>query len=475
MERIGDRKIVIGLMLLQLAICIPFLDSFPIDLDEPFSIFWSQQDLSTFIPEIGKGNNSPLHFISLHFWIKLFGTGAIAVRSLSLFFSLLTIPVIFNFGKKIIGKEGAIITCIFFIFSTFMHYHSMEARMYSLMILLSVLAIHDLYSVLFENKKIFWRLAIWNVLLFYTHYLSVFLFLTEFALVLVMMKELNKKNIIQLVLAGLVMASMIYPGVSALLIRAKAVGGGDNWVPMPNLSALYGNVIRFFNYTLSFSIIFGFIVVFGIVNRKIIALNLKNTLQNRKFRFVILAFVIPYLAMYISSLLITPVFLDRYILFTTPFLYLSVAIAITVVLQDVGKRYLKLVFIIPIIASCYYIPQTNRDGEKLAQFVKESKNNGDQIVICPPFYDITFIYHFDQQIFEDYLGIEESMESNDIYKIYSYEDIDTDNYVNRLIFVDANSKFLYEGNNILSKLDSEHTYLESQNFKGDMVVYIYQL
>ena len=473
MDRIGDRKIILGLVILQLVICLPFLDSFPIDLDEPFSVYHAQHDLDVFVPELQKGNNSPLHFILLHFWIKLFGISAFAVRSLSVVFSLVSLVFFYKLAKKILNTEIALLASGFFIFSTFMHYHSMEARMYSLQIMLAILAFYELYGLIFEDKKNFWRLAIWNALLFYTHYLSAFVVLGEIMVFLAMFKQLDKKKWIYFVLSGVISLALIVPGLLQLFERAGQVAGGDNWVPLPGATALYGNIIRFFNYTLAFSILSGLIVAFAIYNRKSLKNKLKSEITQRKHWFLILAFFVPYLAMFVISYAITPVFLDRYIMFTSPFLYLMVALFVKIALQDMRQWYFYVLFVIPVIASCYYIPQTNRDADEVAAYVRSNKEEGDVIVICPPFYDLTFMYHYDKETFSgDMYG---SMEEDDVDTIYSYADIDTARYHQKLIFVDANSHFLYPGNDITPKLDANHTFLESKAFKGDFAVYIYQL
>ena len=75
----SDRKIILGLIILQLAICLPMLNQFPIALDEPFSIFHSQQPIQEFWKIFEQGNNPPLHFLLLHVWIKLYGISAFAV------------------------------------------------------------------------------------------------------------------------------------------------------------------------------------------------------------------------------------------------------------------------------------------------------------------------------------------------------------------------------------------------------------
>ena len=65
-----------------------------------------------------------------------------------------------------------------------------------------------------------------------------------------------------------------------------------------------------------------------------------------------------------------------------------------------GKHYkLLYILVVPMLASCYFIPQTNRDGDDLANFVKSEMSEGAAIIITPPTYGLTFLYHYDQGLF----------------------------------------------------------------------------
>jgi len=108
-REIKDYKIIIGLIALQLLVTLPFISSAPISIDEPFSIFYAQQDIEDMMGVFMNENNPPLHFVLLHYWINLFGISPGSVRSLSLLFSVLTIPILFQFGKKILNKKFSIL------------------------------------------------------------------------------------------------------------------------------------------------------------------------------------------------------------------------------------------------------------------------------------------------------------------------------------------------------------------------------
>ena len=163
------KKIVIVLLLLLIGFSLRFqyLDS-PLWYDEACS--WA-----TSTDKAGIMHNllnidlqhTPLYFIFLKFWMKFFGQAEVAMRSFSLIFGLLTIPLAFIAGNKI-SKNGfwagliCAVSPLLVIFST-------EIRMYSLVVFLVLLSIN--YLLDFEqkgDKKSLSKLIGVNILIPYT-------------------------------------------------------------------------------------------------------------------------------------------------------------------------------------------------------------------------------------------------------------------------------------------------------------------
>jgi len=69
--------------------------------DEAFSYFLAKKNILEIIFLSAKDYNPPLYYILLHFWMKIFGSSEIALRSLSLVFYWATIYIIFLFLTKI--------------------------------------------------------------------------------------------------------------------------------------------------------------------------------------------------------------------------------------------------------------------------------------------------------------------------------------------------------------------------------------
>ena len=470
-REIKDYKIISGLIALQLLVTLPFISSAAISIDEPFSIFYAQQDFSDLMSVFMHENNPPFHFILLHYWIDLFGISPLAVRSLSLLFSVLTIPVLFKFGKKILNRNFSVLLICFFIFSTFNHYHALEARVYSLMVLFTVLIFDELYNLIFSQKFNFLKLALWNVLLMYSHYLGGVVVVVEVAILALFFFKLTKKKVLYFIFSGIISLVLYFPALVIFIERIGDFSKNGTWVARPNVSELYGNIVRFFNGKYS-------VLCIGIIILILIFYTRKNLLKDKfkgvfsqKNIFVFLIFGLSYFGMYLFSILKQPIFIDRYILFTTPFLFVSFLIVVKYLMFERNIKIILIFLVIPMAVYCKYIPDTDRNPNEMANYVNELKSKNYQVLICPPFYDLTFLYHFSKRSFIEYKNI--NVKGN-IHSIYALDEalLSLLKQTNGTVFfIDANSEFLFPDNSILKDLKMNFKLIEQKEFKGGYLVY----
>src|ERR1051325_4295484 len=87
---------IIAALIFLINVIIKFFlaDAGSLYLDEAFSAYHSQKTFTDMMEVVGNDPNPPLHFIFLHFWIKIFGISEYAIRSLSGVFSTLSVIVI---------------------------------------------------------------------------------------------------------------------------------------------------------------------------------------------------------------------------------------------------------------------------------------------------------------------------------------------------------------------------------------------
>lgn len=105
--------------------------------DEAFSILLAQRPLFSFLTHVTF--EPPLYYILLHYWMKIFGTGEIAARSLSLLGFTLTTIVVIVWAEKLFHKHWlAWFLPLFFFLNPELVYYAFEVRAYGWYMLFAV-------------------------------------------------------------------------------------------------------------------------------------------------------------------------------------------------------------------------------------------------------------------------------------------------------------------------------------------------
>ena len=150
--------------------------------DECFSLFMSQYSLGQIYDVLITGDNPPFWEFFLHFWCKFTNTSELAIRIPSLLFNVLTIIPIYLIGKTISSSRVGLFACFFFTFSSFSLFISHEARVYSFVGLIATVSFFYFLKFLETENKLrnLVILTLCNTLLFYSHYISILVIVTQF-------------------------------------------------------------------------------------------------------------------------------------------------------------------------------------------------------------------------------------------------------------------------------------------------------
>jgi mannosyltransferase len=106
-------------------------------LDEALTVNIASLPLHDLSAALKRDGAPPLYYALLHFWMKAFGTSNLGARSLSAALSIATLPVAWVAGRRYGGRSAAWVVLILVASAPFAIYYGTEARMYSLVILLS--------------------------------------------------------------------------------------------------------------------------------------------------------------------------------------------------------------------------------------------------------------------------------------------------------------------------------------------------
>jgi len=145
-------------------------------IDEGIAVGIASHDLADIPRILAQDGNPPLYYLLLHGWMLAFGAGEAATRALSLLFALLAIPASFWAGSALFDRRAGALAAAGAAGSPFLTYYAQETRMYSLVVLLSVLASASFALAFVRGRRahVVW-LGVWLGLLLYTHTWGLFL------------------------------------------------------------------------------------------------------------------------------------------------------------------------------------------------------------------------------------------------------------------------------------------------------------
>ena len=177
MEKLRSPLLVLLLASLAFAIRLYHLDFQSLWRDEVDVILFAEKGPLGLLPWFMEpGQNGPLYYLLLSFWMTLVGRGEFSVRFFSLFWGVLLVPLIYQVGRRWLERRVALLAALLVGFSPYLVWYSQEAKMYSFLAFLSLLSVH-LYLLALERTRWYLWLAylLTTGLSMYIHILAVLL------------------------------------------------------------------------------------------------------------------------------------------------------------------------------------------------------------------------------------------------------------------------------------------------------------
>ena len=397
------QSIIECLVLLLVALVLRFWYIGKTDLggDESFSLFMALQSVPDLVRMLCQGDNPPLWELLLHFWVKIFGISEVAIRSLSLIFSVLTIIPIYYLGEKHIHRFAGIAASLFYCFSTFSIYLAHECRVYSLIGFATASSVFLFISCIHRPKTFkFILLTIANLMLMYGHYLSVWIIVMEFVIALginLIRKKIWKPYLLHAA-ALLVLFAPMFP---VLFTRFFDSGVHGTWIAKTTSpEALYDFLWRMCNVPVT--TVFAIVILVAAFIRLIISVVKKECVFGNT-GILTLLWVVPLLVSFVLSYF-TGFFLDRYFYFLFPIFYLSISAYCMYLFpkrKALGISMMGL-FAVAMAISCSPDSSTKRfsgwhsDMKPIVNQLVEAKEKENALVILPEYLDKQFVYYLDQ-------------------------------------------------------------------------------
>ncbi|MGZ7136541.1 MAG: glycosyltransferase family 39 protein, partial [Methanobacterium sp.] len=159
-----------------------------------------------------------------------------SIRFLSVIFGFFAILMIYMVGTLIFNKNGGIISSLILALSAFHIYYSQEARMYSLMTLLTLLSIYFFIKLINGgNFKFIIGYILSSILLMYTHYFGLVIIITQniYFFTMFLFKLENKFNLKRWILLQIILVFLYIPWVNFVITAMSAFTNHVTWVERP--------------------------------------------------------------------------------------------------------------------------------------------------------------------------------------------------------------------------------------------------
>ncbi len=479
LERIPSFVLIIGLFIIALSIRLLHVTSTDIAGDEPFSIFMAQFSVSEIVAFLNTGNNPPLFEIVLHYYMLWIGDSDFVLRLFPTVLSALTVIPVFLIGDRFLNRRVGLVASLLFIFSIYNIRFAHEVRVYSLFALAFAWVLYFFLAALKEpSRKRWWFvLVIGNAILLYAHYLSFYVLLAQGFAALLFLPVRQWKYLIGMFALSLLAYS---PMLTVFIERLGKVSGAGTWVQPPGWGEIYGSINLLLNSRVT-TVMILLVALAGVaMNWKDGLLeHLRKIVANKFGMTVMLWFIVTYLAMFFISMFYLPMFIDRYILFTSVPLFLTVAWVVDELWGGFKFQWLSgLLLLIASVLTTDLNPSNEREIAATVRQIAELKNGETKVYVAPNHFNLVFAYHYNREWFrlrgteEPMAALDSAMHANGIFAINKKESLNMD--ADRIIYLDAASEFVNPNNGILEMLRAEMNETASYHHHQIFDTYVFE-
>ncbi len=437
-----------GIILLALSLRFYRLDGQSLWADEGNSAALAMRNLATITRDAARDIHPPLYYYLLHFWVRIFGNGEIALRSLSALMGTALVFVTYLLGRELFNRRVALIASFLAAISPFQIYYSQETRMYVPAALWAALAVYFFLRCVRSlggadirsqtpaggtgsraSRTLFAALyVLFTTAALYTHYFSFTIPLVTnlaYGLGMIVYRPWRRlKAIGGWVVAQLIIIGLYYPWL-------KLAGGQlATWPAISepfSLSLLFQDLLRVFSLGLSVEpkttaviLIFALLLSMGVLPWQLSLASEKKQglyqtlprLQLHSLIFALLYLCLPVLAMYVLSLS-RPAYNPKLLLLAMPAFHLLLARGISGEwlgeALGAGRRVrtiarwaltgVALLFVSGAsgrsLASYYFDETYARDDYRgLVRYIATAGQEGDAVILNAPGQIDIFSYYY---------------------------------------------------------------------------------
>ncbi len=342
----------------------------------------------------------PLYYLLLYVWMK-FGSSDGWLRGLCVLFSLGSVFLTYRLGRRLIGESTGLIAAVIITLSPLLIHHAQEVRMYAPSTFLGLWGSLALSHAL-ENPKAlsiaWWVVLRWLAILGTP--LTLLLLLPD--IVLFGWRFRNQPRELFAFGKGLLAIGLLWSPwlITVATSSAKFMGGVKvpGTVPVnpvlknkvsPNLISVLLQPGSFTAWSFGRPIsnaIYWFYNAYCVMVACLLGFALFNKPRSNRLAWIAAWALLPLVPLFLVSQFSRPLWVNRYLLFTSPYLFILLAAGFLAVWNKwrVGSLVVALIYFIAVGGALkrYYTVLDNEDWRGLVETINKNQEPGDLIVWC---------------------------------------------------------------------------------------------
>lgn len=352
--------------------------------DEALSLaIASRLTLPQILTNFAQSHHPPLYYLLLRTWLSLAGASAFSARFLSAASSLLSIPLIYRAGRDLFDTRVGLAAALMLAVQPFQIQYAQEARMYALLLLLTLITLLAFVKALQTGHLGWWGLYLAAFVLgLYTHYFIGLAVLACHLFVAVSWRS-HRRFWPAILIIDLIALLAFSPQIGQLLQKTDV-----RWLVSPPVAYLlltpyflaFGSYLR--------SPVMTYAALFAVLGWMAIALyeiakRAKSRPAPRWEGLLLLGALGPILLLFVVAQF-KPVYLVRSLIVCTPFLTLLLALALQHTRRRSPQPYLALAtggLIAATLAGVYVSPTPTKEPlRQAAQFIEQARTSDDRLI-----------------------------------------------------------------------------------------------
>ncbi len=372
--------------------------------DEGFTGYLTRQSLGDVLHFVTKEDiQSPLYFLIVWFWAKIFPTDW-GIHLFSVLTGVISIPLLFSLSSKLFNRQIGLLASAFLVLSPFHLNYSIEARPYSLYVLLSIAALWFVVKALESNKH-------WNgwwlcysftaTLMLYTHHIGSIAFMGMVVFHFCLIWPMDRIRFFQWIGFNILPIMLFLPWIPVVLPQMKMSEDLLVWIPQINPKSSLKMMLRFIYY-IPYDRPSLIVIALWIMPHLLLlslAILISESASKKRVMAVTAFAALPIAVITVYSYFVRPIFVDRYLSPVVVTLMILPAIPVVLLKKTRWQSVVSFITALALIlsfANCLNYIKLPRTAEwrDAALEVKQNMQDDDAVLVFPRGAIYVFNFYF---------------------------------------------------------------------------------